>query len=796
MKVPLRWLEEFIDLPTKDVDELSYAFDMLGLTTEGVEMLDVGWTDVYVGDVLDIAPHPDADKVRVCQVDSGTGPTQIICGAWNFEKGARVAVARPGAVLPGDFEIGTRTIRGVESNGMICSERELGLGDDHAGILVLADDQEVGVPFADYVELPDVVFDLEITPNRPDALSLLGVARDLAAWFDVEYHVPPVDMPTVPGDTQVEVSIEDPIGCRRFTAREIRNVTVGKAPIRMRHRLHKVGTRSVSDVVDVTNYVMFELGHPLHAFDADSIVGDRLVIKRADPGETLETLDHVTRELGPDDLIIYDDDGPTSMSGTMGGARSEVSESTTRVLMEAASWDPPTIMRMWRHHDLRSEAATRFERGVDPNLSDLANRRASSMVQAISGGEILDGSVDEVAIQVAPWLVELPADEAGRLLGEGFEPVYVTELLQRLGMTVAEGDPLQVTIPTYRPDLTRPADLVEEVARIHGFDKFDATLPTGPAGGLTEEQRRQRQLAAVLVGAGLSQAINLPFVSVDELNELGFESDGSDLLTVKNPLRDEESKLRPSLLPGLLSAVRYNRSHGITSVALFEMGGVFFADRDEEDHRLPLQYDRLAWAVVGGVGLHSIDSADHTADGAYSLALWRHLAEALGVEAEIAQTTHRGFHPGRTAAISIGGHTVGHVGELSPSAARAFDIDERVAVAELDLDPILTPVPARLHRPPSVFPHVDFDLSFLLSADTPASELLAVTKAAAGELIESATVFDEFRGGSMDESEKALAITYRLRASDRTLTQKEIGTIRQAMIDAADDTGARLRGAG
>ncbi len=795
MKVSLRWLNEFIDLPTTDADELSNAFDMLGHTTEGIERLGIGWSDVYVGEVLDITAHPDADKVRVCQVDSGEGPTQIICGAWNFETGATVAVARPGARLPGDFEIGQRTIRGVESNGMICSERELGLGDDHAGILVLDGNPEIGVPFADLVELPDVVFDLDVPTSRPDALSLVGIARDLAAWFETGYQVPLVEMPTVPGSTALSVEIADPTGCRRFTAREIRGVTVGRAPLKMRHRLHKVGTRSVSDVVDVTNYVMYELGHPLHAFDADSIVGDRLVVKRADQGEKLETLDHVNRALSPDDLIIYDDAGPTSMSGTMGGARSEVSENTTRVIMEAASWDPPTIMNMWRRHDLRSEAATRFERGVDPNLADIANQRASAMVQAICGGEILEGSVDEIAIAIDPWTVELPGGESERLLGPGFEPPYVTGILERLGMSVEGGDPLVVTVPTYRPDLTRPADLVEEIARIHGFDKFDSTLPTGPAGGLSKSQRRQRTVMGTLTGAGLSQAINLPFVSVAELNGLGHETDGSDLLTIKNPLREEESKLRPTLLPGLLNDLRYNQSHGTASVGLFELGKVFFSSPDPDESRLPNEYDRLAWAVVGDVGARGLDGAPFQADAAFSLGLWRLLARTLHFDAKLTQSTRPGFHPGRTAEVAIGERVVGHVGELAPSTARFFEVDGRVAVAELDLEPLLEDVPDRLSATPSVFPHVDFDLSFLVPTRTSAAELLTATTGAASGLVESAHVFDEFRGGSVGEDQKALAISYRLRAPDRTLEQKEIGSIRQAMIESAASVGATLRGA-
>lgn len=795
MKVSLAWLLEFIDLPTTDVTELTYVFDMLGHTVEDTTVHEVGWSDVYVGKVLDIAAHPDADKVRVCQVDSGTGTSQIICGAWNFETGATVAVARPGAMLPGDFEIGQRIIRGVESNGMICSEKELGIGADHAGILVLDGDPPIGTPFADLVELPDVVFELEVTTNRPDALSLLGIARDLGAWFGVPSRVPEQEMTTVPGTTPVRIEVADPTGCRRFTAREITGVTVGPSPLRMRHRLHKLGVRSISNVVDVTNYVMFELGHPLHAFDADSIVGDELVVKRAGEGETLETLDHVTRKLSPLDLIIYDGEGPTSMSGTMGGARSEVSTETSRVLMEAASWDPPTIMYMWRRHDLRSEAATRFERGVDPGLADIANQRASALVKSVAGGEILEGAVDLVTITVEPWVVELTLADVSNLLGPGFDGDMIRQILERLGMSVEGEDPMQVTVPTFRPDLTRPADLVEEIARIHGFDKFGATLPTGPAGGLTPQQASLRELSATLTGLGLTQAINLPFVSVDDLRSLGMETDGSDLLTVKNPLRDEESKLRPTLLASLLNDVRYNQSHGNASVALFEHGKVFSAEPDPSDPRLPSQYDRLAWVVVGDVGLSTLQGAQLSADGAVSLAIWRQVADSLGIEGDLVKTTRWGFHPGRVAAIEVGGTVIGHVGELAPAVARAFGIDGRVAVAEVDLDPLLEPLPPVLAVAPSVFPHVDFDLSFLVASEVTAASVIDVTSQAGAGLIESARVFDEFVGESVGDGMKAIAIRYRLRAPDRTLEQKEIGAIRESMIGAAAMIGATLRGA-
>lgn len=790
MKVPLRWLSEYIDLPTVDPAELAEVFTSLGHEVEGVEALSVGWTGVVIGRVEDVGPHPSADRVRVCQVDMGDGVRQIICGAWNFEAGAFVPVAVPGAVLPGDFQIGEREIRGVVSHGMICSERELGLGEEHSGILVLDRPAELGSSFDDLVELPDVVFDLAIGPNRGDAMSLLGMARELAAFYDIDYRQPADDLEVVPGDSKLAVTIDDPSGCRRFVAREIAGLVVDRSPMWMRHRLAKAGIRAVSNVVDVTNYVMVEMGHPLHAFDADKIAGDRLSVRRAADGETLVTLDGESRVLSNDDLIIYDGSGPISMSGTMGGLESEVSEETSRVIMEAASWDPPTVMFMSRRHGLRSEASLRFERGVDPELSDRANRRASAMVAALAGGQVIDGYSDLVAQELEPAKVTLHLADVHRLLGRGLDAARVSDLLARLGLGVDGDDPMVVTVPTFRPDLTRPADLVEEVARLHGYDRIEATLPTGPAGGLDERQRRTRAVSAALAGAGLSQAVSLPFVGPSDLRRLGWE-DSEKLLTVKNPLRDEESKLRPSLLPGLLSALRRNLAYGAGAVHLFEQGRVFSVEPDPDHPRLPAQPKRLAWVVYGPYGTTRMESST-AADGQVALAVWRHLARALGVDYRLAPATVPGFHPGRTAACEVGGVVIGHVGELHPEAAREWEISGRVGVAEVDLEPLLAPVSPVQGFTPSVYPHVDFDLSFRVADAALASDLIAATSAAAGELLERARVFDEFRS---PEGERALAIRYRLRARDRTLGGEEIGEVRMAMIAAAASTGAELRGA-
>jgi phenylalanyl-tRNA synthetase beta chain len=798
VKVSLRWLADYIDLPTADPGEVKAALESLGHEVGGIEPLPADWSGVVIAEVLGIEPHPDADKVRVCTVAHGGDPIQVVCGAWNFEAGARVPFAVPGAVLPGDFRIGTRTIRGVTSNGMICSERELGLGDDHAGILVLEGDAPVGEDFAGYVELPDVVLDVEVTPNRPDAMSMIGIARDLAAHFRTTWRMPPVDLPVIPGAPSTAIRIDDPTGCFRFTARELRDVELGPSPLWMRRRLRAAGMRPISNAVDVTNYVMLELGHPLHAFDADRIAGDHLVVRRAEPGETLVTLDGVRRTLQPDDLVIADGSGPASLAGTMGGAESEVGEDTTRILLEAASWDPPTIMWMSRRHLLRSEASARFERGVDRELPLTASARAAGLLIEMGGGSVLAEPVDELAVPYDRRVIELPLSEVRRILGPGFDGGDVARLLASIELDVTGEDPLQVTVPGFRPDLERPIDLVEEVARLHGYGSFDERLPRGGHGGWTQVQRRTATLRETLVGAGLSQAVHLSFIGGDDLDAFGFPPDheGRAVITVRNPLREEESKLRTTLLPGLLGSLRYNRSHGAHDVALFETGKVFFDRPAPGDERIPDQPDRLSFALVGGFGGSALGQPGRPADVYAATALWRLIADRLDLPEErwvLEPVSAPGFHPGRAAALVLDGSRIGTVGEIHPTTAAAYEIRDRVAAAELDLAPLVAPAEVPQLRTPSTFPRVEFDLAFLVPDATPARLLLEATTRAAGALSEEARVFDEYRG--MDGGRKSVAIRHVLRAPDRTLTNEEVAPIRQAMIDAArDEAGAELRG--
>lgn len=796
MKVSLNWLLEFVDLPTRDVAELARALAMVGHEVEGTETVEAGWTEVVVAHVDDVKPHPNADKVRLCAVSLGGDPIDVVCGAWNFEAGAKVAFAKPGAVLPGDFEIGVRSIRGVESHGMICSERELGLGEDAEGIMVLEPGAPVGEPLETLLSLPDVVFDLAITTNRPDAMSVLGIARDLAAWYGIELKRPAPSPPTVPGAPDMSVRIEDPDGNPRFHARQVDEVTVGPSPLWMRQRLRLAGVRPISNLVDVTNYVMLELGQPLHVFDLDRLHGHELVIRRATEGETLVTLDGVERSLSPSDIVIYDADGPTSLAGTMGGEHSEVSDSTTRTLIEAASWDPPSIMHTSRRHGLRSEASARFERGVDPELPPLAAMRAAELVLATAGGELRAEPVDVVARPFEPTVVRLAVADVTRILGEEFDRERITDMLQRLGFMVEGNDPMLVTVPSYRPDVTRPIDLVEEVARLADYDTFGERLRPGTAGGLTDDQRRERRLRELLTGLGYSQAITLPFVMTSELDAFDAPSDHElhQTVAVKNPLSDEEAVLRPSLLPGLLRVVRHNRSRGGSSVAVFEQGRVFHNRPWNRDKRVPTQPLRLAFVSVGVIGPADLGGEGIRADAQTATALVRRLAAGLGLALEIHQDTAPGFHPTRTARVTSDGATVGFVGELHPHTARAFDLDDRVAVGELDLEALLASRRPPEFTPVSPYPPADFDLSFEVDAELPAALLAEAIRQGGGDLVERVDVFDEFRGGSLAPDRKSLAFSVRLRAPDRTLTADEIGGVREAMIETAASKQAVLRG--
>lgn len=793
MKVSLRWLKEFVDLPTEDPDELAEILASIGHEVEGYERLEPQFTGVVVGKVEAIAPHPDADRIRVCQVAVGDEELEIICGAWNFEAGAVVPVAVPGAVLGEDFVITRRAIRGVTSNGMICSASELGLGDDHDGIMVLDPATPIGDDFAALVALPDVIFDVTITPNRPDAMSMWGLARDLAALWTTTLRRQEISIQEAAVGVDVAVSISDPAACRRFVGRQIDGITIGDAPLWMKLRLERAGVRSINNVVDVSNYVMLELGQPTHMFDRAKIGGDSIVVRWAAAGEHLVTLDGIERTLTEDDLVVADAEHPAALAGTMGGEESEVSTTTTAIFIEGASWDPPTILHMSRRHGLRSEASARFERNVDPALGPIAVDRVAQLVVDTAGGRIRAGRVDEYPAPLDPWTVSLGAGEVTRLLGVDVPAATVREHLNALELSTVGDEELIVTVPTFRPDLTRPVDLIEEVARLYGLDRIPETLPFGSGGGLTVEQRRLRMLRDALRAAGFHEAMSFSFHGHEELEMLALRTDDvrRDGIEVTNPLREEESLLRTTLLVGLLKSLRYNASHGTADAALFEVGRVFFNDDLPERAVVPHQPMQLGFAAIGSMGGIGIEDNRRPVDVFTATAVWSHISEQLGLRgATLHQTEISGLHPGRSAEVRLDGAPVGFVGELHPAAARSFGLNGRVAVGEFDVEQLTRDPGLWEFDEPSVYPPVEFDLSFDVPSELSGARMVFLAREAVGSAAESAQIFDEFADGES----RSLAVRVRLRAKDRTLTSEEMAPMRLSVIAAIEAAGGTLKG--
>ncbi|MCL1598464.1 MAG: phenylalanine--tRNA ligase subunit beta, partial [Actinomycetia bacterium] len=601
MKLTLSWLTEFIDVPTNDPQELVEAFESLGHEIEEWHVIEPTFRGVVVGKVVEVIPHPNADKVRLTKVDVGDEILEIICGAWNFEAGAIVPVAVPGTVLGGDFTITRRDIRGITSNGMICSETELDLGTEADGIMVLNEDypdaaNHLGEDFAPVVGLPDVWFEINITPNRPDCLSVYGLARDLAALFEVPLRDPEIDVSESGVPTSVTVSIDEPDVCPRFAGRQVRSITVGTSPHWLRRRLELAGVRPISNVVDASNYAMIEFGHPTHAFDVDRL-GPQIGVRMATDGETIVTLDDQTRTLTFNDTVVPDGSAPVAIGGVMGGASTEVHDGTTNVFIEAAYWDPAHVLMTSKRLDLRSEASARFERGADPSFCNLGADRVAQLLTEIAGGKPAPGPVDVDPGAITPWTIEYPLSETRRILGIELDAATTTSLLERLTFEVVGEDPLAVTVPTRRPDVRRPIDLVEEIARLHGFASIPDTVPSGPGGGLPYEERRLRDLRDAVVGAGLYEILTFSFIGAQDIELL--HSGGSDTteaaISVVNPLNDTEGVMRTSLIPGLLKAASANLARRLPAATLFEIGKVFLPGSG----KLPDQPDRLGFILAG-----------------------------------------------------------------------------------------------------------------------------------------------------------------------------------------------------
>jgi len=801
LKAPRSWLAEFVDAPAADV--LAAALTRGGLEVEGIERVGPDLSGVRVGHVIERAQHPNADRLSLCRVDVGDGPVEIVCGAPNVAAGQKVAVVSPGATLPDGTKLGKAKIRGVVSNGMICSAKELGIAEESEGILVLPDDAPVGAPLTSVLSAGDEVLEVALTPNRGDCASILGLARETRAHFGGPLRMPPID-PVEQGDpagASVAVEIEDPAGCPRYVARIVRGVTVGPSPAWLVARLAAAGMRSINVVVDVTNLILLELGQPLHAFDLATIRGGQIRVRRARADEKIATLDGVTRSLAADDLVIADAERAVAIAGVMGGAETEVGQRTTDLLLESAHFDPRSVRRTARRLGLSTEASYRFEREIDAHGVRRAADRAARLLAELAGGRVAPGVVEALGVPVdaTPEIALEPA-RLNRLLGTEFSHDEIVALLARVEVT-AQGDGaiLRCRVPSHRNDLRRAVDLVEEVARIHGYDALPTTMPVETLRPVPTLRSRTVVDAARdgLCAAGLVECMTLPFASAADWDRIGLAEDDPRrrAVALRNPLTDEESRLRTTLVPSLLGVARANRARQHDRVRAFEVGRVFAPGANGG---LPRETVQMAGVLVRGEpGLWDARQPAplyYEAKGAVEAALER-LGFAARFDAEAAQPF---LHPGASAAIAVERRVVGFVGELHPETAARFEIDAPCALFELDLGALAALAPAAVvYREVSPYPSVRRDLAVLLGRDQAAGAVLDAIRATAGPQLVSADVFDRYEGRGVPEGRVSVAFRLVFQRPDRTLTDAEVARATERVVRMlADRFGGALRRGG
>lgn len=804
MKVLSSWLHEFLDAPVA-AGAIAAAFDDLGTPVEEETRLGEGLDGIVVAQVLELRSHPNADKIQLVDVDLGDGEAlQICCGAFNMAVGDLVPLATLGTTMPGGMKIERRKLRGEWSNGMLCSSREIGLGDDHAGIKILGASLSLGTPLIEALGIePDVLWALEVNPNRPDAMSVAGLARDVAAKVGIGFHLPTppaaaqsIGEPVVWGATgpggrsraamsdgsEFGVDLAAPDGCGRFVARVLRGVDAkAPSPEWLRSRLTELGMRPISALVDISNYVMLELGQPSHPYDLAKVPGATLRARRARDGETLVTLDHVERTCTADDLLITDgDDRPVGIAGVMGGAECEISDTTTDVLLEMAWFDPTSVSRTARRLGLRSEASARFEKGVDPAVADLAADRFCDLAADICGATTEAVQVDVRGILPPRPPVLVRTARVNALLGTDLSSARVAELLDPIGFGAeAVGDDHHVTVPTWRFDSATEIDVVEEVGRHHGYGNIANRELTRPRiGGLTDLQKERRGVRRLLCGLGLAESQPLPFLAPGQLAASGLDPTGIELV---NPLVADESVLRTALLPGLVAAVAHNHARRQLGIGIWEIGHVFLPPAD--GRLLPDEREHVAVVLAGREASAAVE-------------VWQVLAEQLRLESPSVENAEiAGLHPTRAARTLVDGVPSGIVGEIDPAVLARHDIGERVAYLEVALGALYgAPRRSVAYRQISKFPSSDIDLAFEVPDDVSA-EAVERTLTGADPLVWSVRLFDVYRGPPVADGRRSLAFGIRLQAVDRTLTDAEVAEARTRLITVVRSThAAALRG--
>ena len=823
MKVSLKWLSDYTEVP-EDTKAFCDRLDLTGTGVEGVDRLGDTFDGVVVGHVLTCVDHPDSDHMHVTTVDVGAEePVQIVCGAPNIAAGIKVPVATIGAVLPGDFKIKKSKLRGVASCGMCCSQRELGMGNDHEGIWVLPEDAPTGQPIADYLKLADTVLDLEITPNRPDCLSVVGFAREVGAMYQQPYTNPLQEMagklelckeaPAL--DSEVSITIADKERCPRYAARVIRGCKVGPSPDWMVERLAAIGQRSINNIVDVTNYILFLFGQPLHAFDLAKLKNAEgkanVVIRAAEEGEKLTTLDGEERTLTSDMTVISTPElGAVALAGVMGGLDSEVTEETVDVLLETATFEAGRTSRTSRNLGLISESSMRYERGVDDHGIDVRSAAAAALIAEVSGGKVSwaesneQGIIDQWPLKSEQPHLQFRISRFNAMMGAQVPRDFVVDILGRLGCEVTDGadaDTLDVVSPTFRPDLPREIDLYEEVLRLYGMDKITPTLPGGRGrfGVRSETQRVLDVVNNTMRACGLNETMTYSFADPREIDQLRMPKEGLGIpVELLNPLNTEQSVMRQSIIPGLLRSVAYNQSRGVHNVQLYETGVVFFG---AEGHKSPKERQRLAAVMAGAMG----DPAWNCKPAAFDFFDGKGVVESLLRELAVPKVRFKALsaedaphlQPGRGAQVLSGGTLLGWLGEIHPLAAEAFDAQAPVVALELDLDALIKCArPARDYVDVPVFPAVTIDVAFVVDEEVAHEQLSRCINSAGGKLLESAQLFDVYRDEKrLGAGKKSMAYALAYRSADRTLTSEEVEKQHTRLIKkVCGATGAEVRG--
>lgn len=793
MKVLLSWLREFAPDIDGDPADIGETLSALGLAVEDMTITGGGLEGIVLAKVLDLSPHPDADKIQIVQVDAGDGEaTQVCCGAFNMTVGDLIPFAMIGTVMPNGMEIGQRKMRGQLSNGMCCAASEIGLGADNEGIMILngrAAESDLGAPVTEALGIQaDVLWDLEVNANRPDAMSVAGVARDLAAGLGIPFAFPDFSTPhagtgSVADLTKVEIL--DPVLCGRFVGRALRGITIGTSPAWIANRLTALGMRPINSVVDLSNYVMLELGQPNHTYDLGKLPNGHLRVRRAHDGEKIVTLDGIERTLiAADGVIANSDDVAIGIAGVMGGESTEISETTTDVLVEMAWWDPPSISRSVKRLNLPSEASGRFRRGADwgVNIDRACDRFVQLAMESgvISPEGIVGGQIDVVGELPDRSPIRVRSAKVNGLLGTSLSADEMSRHLSSIGFGAeVAGDELNVTIPTWRWDTTTETDIAEEVARLHGYDNIERTVPRGvQTGALTQYQLDRRLVREVLVGVGCDETQPMPFLAPGDLGKARLPDDG---ITLANPLVADESVLRTSLLPGQLKAIAYNQSHRSPDASFFEIDHVFLPSHTDEV--LPDEREYLAVALSGR----------EAGDAVAVLAL---LDRALSLpNLQLRPATPSGLHPTRSAEVVVAGRVLGVVGEVALDVTQAFGVSGRVGWLELDLGALLDgPHGNKKYHPVSKYPSSDVDLAFEVPDDVQSAKIEGSIRKGGGKLLAHVSLFDVYRGAGLPDGVRSLTYRLRFHAVDHTLTDSEVAAARQACIDmVAKHQGAALR---